>query len=867
MANDTLKTTKHSHFKLTLLGFSVGLVFPLIAWGFGLSVDEISPSINAIIVLHKLHPLHYFLDTIPFILATVGYSVASIEIEKRDRLIQLIEASEREIQELAQFAEAIGNEQFDVEYHVSPENNLGQKLLKMRENMLENNKRNAAQNWIGKGRFEAARLLREYNHLDDMAFNTLVYIINYIDVIQGAFYIVGDDEHGEYYEMIASYAYGRRKYLKSRFRLGEGLVGEAAFEKATVHRTELPDEYMTITSGLIHDKKPNSILIVPLVIDEKLHGLVEIGALKPFNDLQIEFVEDLAGVIARTVFNLKTNEQTERLLKQSQKMTAELQVQQKQLEQNAFEMVAKNEEIEKANVLLQEQIQEVKNSQKRQHALLENASEIITIYDKEARVMYESPSIKNILGYDPDELVGRNDFDLAHPLGAQDLRDMFQRLIDEPETPLTVTYSYKTKAGENTWLETEGRNLLHDPAIQGIVFNSRDITARRKAEKEQIMRGKMQALSENSPDIILRFNLTGEIVYVNPTLEQYTQEPKDLFMNQLIGDCPIHEEVKEAWNSIIEQVTVSQAKIKIETAFPMEEGRRILQVNAIPEFDAKLNLDTILVVMSDITERKEQELAIQHANKKITDSINYAKRLQNAIVPDTNYIKSFLPDSFIYYVPKDVVSGDFPWFYEKEDYIYIAAVDCTGHGVPGAMLSLIGFSVLNEILGHNEIYTTGQILDRMHDGVVRTLKQDHPDNLKTADGMDVALVRIHKATNEVLYSGAHRPMYRISNGELEEFKGDKQPIGGTQYKNRKEFASHQFTWQQGDSIFFFSDGFPDQFGGPEKLKYGPKRMKTLFTEMATAQMPTIESKLHEEFTNWTVDDKQMDDLLVIGIRF
>lgn len=867
MPENKLKTSRNSHLKLSLLGFVVGLLFPIVAWGFGLGVDDISPSINAIFVLHKLQPLHYFLDLTPFLLAIVGYSVATLEIQKRDRLIELIEKSERETQELAQFAEAIGNEQFDVVYQVSPENNLGQKLLKMRENMLENNKRNAAQNWIGKGRFEAARLLREYNHLNDMAYNTLVYIINYIDVVQGAFYIVGEDEEGDYFEMIASYAYGRRKYLKSRFRLGEGLVGQAAFEKATVHRTELPEDYMTITSGLIQDKKPNSVLIVPLVIDEKLHGLVEIGALQPFNDLQIEFVEDLAGVIARTVFNLKTNEQTERLLKQSQKMTSELQVQQKQLEQNAYEMVAKNEEIEKANVLLQEQIQEVKNSQKRQHALLENASEIITIYDKNALVMYESPSIKNILGYEPDELVGINDFDLAHPLGAQDLRDMFQRLIEEPGTPLMVTYSYKTKAGLSTWLETEGRNLLHDPAIQGIVFNSRDITARRKAEKEQIMRGKMQALSENSPDIILRFNLNGEIVYVNPTLEQFTLEPKDLFMNQLIADCPIHDEVKEAWNSIIDQVTESQSKIKLETPFPLKEGRRILQVNAIPEFDDKLNLDTILVVMSDITERKEQELAIQHANKKITDSINYAKRLQNAIVPDTNYIKSFLPDSFIYYVPKDVVSGDFPYFYEKEDYIYIAAVDCTGHGVPGAMLSLIGFSVLNEILGHNEIYTTGQILDRMHDGVVRTLKQDHPENLKTADGMDVALVRLHKATQEVLYSGAHRPMYLISNGEFQEFKGDKQPIGGTQYKNRKEFVSHQFTWQQSDSIFFFSDGFPDQFGGPEKLKYGPKRMKTLFTEMANKPMPEIESTLHNEFTQWTIDDKQMDDLLVIGIRF
>lgn len=181
--------------------------------------------------------------------------------------------------------------------------------------------------------------------------------------------------------------------------------------------------------------------------------------------------------------------------------------------------------------------------------------------------------------------------------------------------------------------------------------------------------------------------------------------------------------------------------------------------------------------LEELTETKK---LVDAQHKSITDSIDYASRIQDAIIPKIEDIKDKFTDIFIYHKSKDVVSGDFPWIFENERYIYIAAVDCTGHGVPGAMMSLIGHLLLNDLARHGSL-TPAELLDHLHNGVVRTLKQDI-EGKQTADGMDVALCRIDRVTNEVQYSGAHRPLYHITKGELVLYAGDKYPIGGNQYK-------------------------------------------------------------------------------------
>jgi serine phosphatase RsbU (regulator of sigma subunit) len=225
-----------------------------------------------------------------------------------------------------------------------------------------------------------------------------------------------------------------------------------------------------------------------------------------------------------------------------------------------------------------------------------------------------------------------------------------------------------------------------------------------------------------------------------------------------------------------------------------------------------------------------------------------------------------LPDSFILYKPRDVVSGDFPWFVQIKNDIFIAAVDCTGHGVPGALLSLIGYFLLNDIVRSRKVTDPGKILDLLDEGVTQTLRQDQDDSA-TRDGMDIALCRINIETREVEYAGAHRPMYAMKGGVLEEIKGNKFPIGGGIYKNQTNFTNTKIKVQAGDSIYFSSDGFPDQFGGPEGRKFGPRKVREIVETAYKKPMKDAAALFDREWENWRGDHKQTDDVLLIGIKF
>ncbi len=270
----------------------------------------------------------------------------------------------------------------------------------------------------------------------------------------------------------------------------------------------------------------------------------------------------------------------------------------------------------------------------------------------------------------------------------------------------------------------------------------------------------------------------------------------------------------------------------------------------------------LAATLEELTETKK---VVDAQHKSITDSINYAQRIQQAIIPTLDEIAANFKDSFVYFKAKDVVSGDFPWLYKTEQYVYIAAVDCTGHGVPGAMMSLIGNLLLKDIVSKKEV-DPATLLTGLHWGVVKTLKQDEPGN-KTADGMDVAMCRIDLKSKEVQYSGAHRPLYHIRNGELEQFKGDKYPIGGNQYGGKNSFSNHVIKVEEKDQIYFFSDGFTDQFGGPNQLKLGPKRTRELLLANADLPMNQQQVKVKDAFESWQGDTKQIDDVLLIGIKF
>lgn len=856
--------------QVVLLAVVLGFGFPVIAWIVELSRLGLGFNSAAIGEIHQNNPALIIMDFLPLIFGVIAFLVYTFfekQQQELHKVNQQLTSQTSNINQVATFAEQIGNGRYDIEFEVTDDSDtLGKTLQNLRDKLYDNNQKESLQNWEMRGKDSVGQILRMHNDVNVLAYEVLEALIKYIDVVQGVFYIFDDDTSK--LKITASYAYNRKKYLQDEVSIGEGLVGQAAIERDIVHRTEIPEYYLTITSGILGEKKPDSLLIVPLFMEEKLQGVFEFASIKEFKPHEVRFVKEIAEIVARTIYNLKITEKTERLLRESQEMTQELKENEEELRQNAEEMRLTQEELEKTNTHLEEKIQEVNQSQKRLYSLLENASELITIYDADRKLKYVSPSVMNILGYSEDEMFSGKDFDRVNKKGQTIINQMFQDLLEKPEESQVVQYSYLNKHGNIMFLETTGRNLLHDTAIDGLILNTSDITERKRAEKEQRMRGQMQTLSDNSPDIILRIDLNRLIFYANPAIELYTGIQTDDFNKKQLSEVGLNELVVSTIDEIAEEVKKNKAKIQKEINFPLAQEKRVMNLNAIPEFNDEGRMETILFILHDITELKKIEEEVKEKNAKITDSINYAFRLQNAILPSQRLIKQSFPDSFMFYLPRDIVSGDFPWLYEKDDDIYIAAIDCTGHGVPGAMLSLIGYFIMNQIVSQPGILNPGEILTQLHKGVQQTLRQDK-EGASARDGMDVALCKINIKDMELQFSGAHRPLYHVRNGELSEYKGTRSAIGGIPKEGKPEpnFENHIVKLEKEDCVYFFSDGLPDQFGGPEGRKYFPKRIREHVIENKDMPMNQMYNLFKKDYQEWLGDGTPIDDVLLIGIRF
>ncbi|MEZ4938166.1 MAG: SpoIIE family protein phosphatase [Crocinitomicaceae bacterium] len=264
-------------------------------------------------------------------------------------------------------------------------------------------------------------------------------------------------------------------------------------------------------------------------------------------------------------------------------------------------------------------------------------------------------------------------------------------------------------------------------------------------------------------------------------------------------------------------------------------------------------------------EIEKQKEAIVAQKKDIEDSIRYAKRIQTAILPPSSYVRELFEDHFIYYVPKDIVSGDFYWASDNENFNYIAAVDCTGHGVPGAFMSIVGNDQLHYALNVKKSKHPSEILDALNEGVTQTLRQEQNES-SVRDGMDISLIGIDKKKQKLEYAGANNNMYLIRNGELIEYQANRNAIGGFYGDDLNQFSNHSIDIQKGDTIYIFSDGFPDQFGGPKGKKFKYKNFKNLLLSIQGMSMEDQKKEISSVLKNWIGNLEQLDDILVIGIR-
>jgi serine phosphatase RsbU (regulator of sigma subunit) len=265
---------------------------------------------------------------------------------------------------------------------------------------------------------------------------------------------------------------------------------------------------------------------------------------------------------------------------------------------------------------------------------------------------------------------------------------------------------------------------------------------------------------------------------------------------------------------------------------------------------------------------KEVELTRENLleqRRELVASLKYASFIQRAVLPDTRFLENTLSDHFILHKPRDIVSGDFYYCSRKEEYIVAAAGDCTGHGVPGALMSIMGASFLNEILSIRGPCKPARILNLLRERVMNALHQ-RGEELENKDAMDMALCVFNPRTQELQFAGANNPLYHVRNKILTEIKADKMPVGINAIEE-DSFTNHTLQLKPGDTVYIFSDGYADQFGGPmnKKFKYGP--MKELLIRISDRSMEDQKSELDRVIEKWRGKESQVDDILIFGIKF
>lgn len=262
---------------------------------------------------------------------------------------------------------------------------------------------------------------------------------------------------------------------------------------------------------------------------------------------------------------------------------------------------------------------------------------------------------------------------------------------------------------------------------------------------------------------------------------------------------------------------------------------------------------------------EEKNVIIEAKNKDITDSIQYARRIQESLLPTIAMIREQFPDSFVFFKPRDIVSGDFYWMHVVGDEVVLAVGDCTGHGVPGALMSVAGANLLNEAVVDQGITNPGIILDRMRMNLVRMLSRNRTEQI-VLDGMDIAVVSINTSNRTLRYAGAYNPLWIVNGEELVEIPANKLVVGVSPVQSTATYTTHELVLSKGASVYLFTDGYADQFGGPngKKLKYS--RLKQMLLLQQEASMPEIGAYLEKELVSWQGDTEQVDDVCVVGLR-
>ena len=484
----------------------------------------------------------------------------------------------------------------------------------------------------------------------------------------------------------------------------------------------------------------------------------------------------------------------------------------------------------------------------------------------------------------------------------------FNNLIKKyPNTPFLILTDMKDHhIGINSVKKGAQDYLIKDEINANTLSRSINYAIERKTTEKELRKSeeKYRELFERSKDAIYMSTVDGSFIDINTaglSLFGYEKDDmtnlkvRDLYVNKTDRDhlkevLAIQGEVSDYNVELVKKDQVTVLKCLLSTMVITDEDQKIIGYQGIIKdiSDKKKTEKALIQSLRDldqankellhlnatleekVNERtndlvKEKELG-ETQHKEILESIQYAKRIQASILPPIKKIKTGFPESFIYYEPKDVVSGDFYWYEEVNKKPLFAVVDCTGHGVPGAFMSIIGYTQLNEIISEQKISTPGVILKELDKRVKLALNQNNKEAKNSKDGMELGIMMINYNQKKLEYSGAMRPLYMVKDGDLHIVKGNKFSIGGTSFR-KKEFITTRINIEKGDCFYLFSDGYPDQFGGPRGKKFMTRHVGEMLQGIAHLPMAEQGRVVKKTIKDWMGHEEQVDDILITGIRF
>lgn len=588
-------------------GFLTGLTILLLTLAVDLYHKSLPFNLPGIFDLHKNFPSFWIIDLLPFVLGFMFYYAGSIFSARQTETQTKLKNELSKSQKTLDFTQQLIQDKLSTEFEVGEDDQIGKALINLRDNLLKNKnieilrrKEDDQRNWVAEGLAKFSEILRKNNdNINNLAYSIINNLVKYVDANQGGFFILQDHEADKYFEMSACYAYDRKKFADRRIPWGDGLIGTCALERKTIYMTNVPNNYVTITSGL-GKATPSCLLIVPLIVNDGIHGVLELASFKKFEPFEIEFVEKVAESIASTISTVKINVRTARLLKESQEQAEILASQEEQMRQNMEELQATQEEAARQN----EKFISFTNSVN--HTLIR--AEFLA----DGTLMYANNKFIQKLGYnDKVEVEGRQ-VSMFINKKDKELFDQIWKEIIRGNEHFEGDIKLQTRQGKDLWTMATLTPQKKDDEVDRIIFLAIDTTDQKKQSLD--FEAQIEALNRSS--LKAEFTPDGDVLECNEKFLLTFGFSSEEVSNKTIFDFISREEInsfKEVWENVISGVPF-QGQIKSITRSNEEKWFRGT-LSVVNDMYGEVN--KVIYIANDITKEKLMEIESQRQTEQL----------------------------------------------------------------------------------------------------------------------------------------------------------------------------------------------------------------------------------------------------------